>query len=293
VIDLHTHTNESDGTYTPAELIDAAVRVGLSALAITDHDTFAGYDQAAPIAGARGLELVCGIEVNTRTSHDQNGSERRWDVHLLGYFLREPPAISFREWLREVLESRRNRNAALVEKLQSMGVSIDLGEVEAIGRTLTGRPHFARVLVNKGYASSTDEAFRKYLGESAPGFVHRESPHTVMGIQQIEAGGGLPVLAHPVRLGIRDPKQEEELIGELRDAGLRGLEVYHSDHRPADVERYAALAKKLGLAVSGGSDFHGDAKPNISLGTGAHGNLSVPLKVLSDLKKRAVSPDLV
>jgi 3',5'-nucleoside bisphosphate phosphatase len=286
VIDLHSHTNESDGTYTPAELVDEALRRGLEALAITDHDTFAGYDQAVRIAGAKGLDLVCGIEINTRMARSENGRERTWSIHLLGYFLHEPPSLTFREWLFDLLESRRERNAKLVKKLQSMSVDIELGEVEAVGRTLTGRPHFARVLMNKGYVSSAEEAFRKYLGESAPGFVHRDSPHTVMGIQQIEAAGGLPVLAHPVRLGVRDPRQEEDLISELRDAGLRGIEVYHSDHRPADVERYAAIAKKFGLAVSGGSDFHGDAKPNIRLGTGANGNLNVPCKVLQDLRKK-------
>jgi len=286
VIDLHSHTNESDGTYSPAELVDEAVRRGLDALAITDHDTFAGYDQAVHIAGAKGLDLVCGIEINTRMARGNGSRERAWSIHLLGYFLREPPSFSFREWLLELLDTRRKRNAKLVEKLQSMGVDIDLNEVQALGRTLTGRPHFARVLLNKGYVSTSEEAFRKYLGESAPGFVNRDSPHTVMGIQQIEAAGGLAVLAHPVRLAVRDPGQEEDLIADLRDAGLRGIEVYHSDHRPADVQRYAAIAKKLGLGISGGSDFHGDAKPNIRLGTGANGNLNVPRKVLEDLRKK-------
>ena len=128
--------------------------------------------------------------------------------------------------------------------------------------------------MEKGYASSHEEAFRKYLGESAPGYVGRDSPHTAMGVQQIEAAGGLPVLAHPVRLGIRDPVLEEAFISELRDMGLRGIEVYHSDHRPADVERYSAIAKKLGLAVTGGSDFHGSAKPNVHLGKGLNGSLN-------------------
>ncbi len=287
MIDLHSHTNESDGTYSPAELVDAALKTRLEALAITDHDTFAGYDQAAPIARERGLDLVCGIEVNSRMSRAVNGSERRWDVHLLGYFLHEPPSAAFRDWLLEMLASRRQRNVSLARKLQFMGIDITLGEVEKLGRTLTGRPHFARVLVDKGYASSTDEAFRQYLGEEAPGFVHRESPQTAVSIQQIEAAGGLSVLAHPVRLGIRDPHQEEEFISELRDAGLRGIEVFHSDHRPPDVERYAALAEKLHLAVSGGSDFHGAAKPNIHLGTGTNGNLNVSNKVLADLRRES------
>ena len=287
MIDLHTHTNESDGTYSPAELVEAAKRIGLEGLAITDHDTFAGYDKASPIAGAHGLDLVCGIEVNTRTSRASAAKERTWDVHLLGYFLHEPPSLSFREWLFDLLKSRRERNGRLIDKLRSMGVAIELAEVEALGRTLTGRPHFARVLVDKGYASSHEEAFRNYLGESAPGFVHRDSPHTAMGIQQIAAAGGLPVVAHPVRLGIRDPQQEEAFLAELVDAGLRGIEVYHSDHRPHDVERYAAIAKKYGLAVTGGSDFHGSAKPSVQLGTGINGNLSVPQKVLANLRTAA------
>lgn len=284
MIDLHSHTNESDGTLTPAELVETALNTGLDALAITDHDTFAGYDQAAPLARERGLDLVCGIELNTRTSRAENGRRRNWDVHLLGYFLGEPPAPAFREWLRSVLESRRERNERLAEKLRSMGVDIQLREVEAIGRTLTGRPHFARVLVNKGYASNSDEAFRKYLGESAPAFVRRDSPSTADSIRQIAVAGGLPVLAHPVRLGIRDPEAEERFISELCDEGLRGLEVYHSDHGPRDVERYAAIAKKMGLAPTGGSDFHGDAKPHLHLGTGIGGNLNVPRKVLDDLR---------
>lgn len=284
MIDLHSHTNESDGTYSPAELVEEASRRGLEALAITDHDTFAGYDQAVHLAGAKGLDLVCGIEVNTRMARSDGNRERTWSIHLLGYFLSEPPSMTFREWLVELLETRRKRNVKLVEKLRSMGVDIELDDVQRLGRTLTGRPHFARVLLNKGYVSTWEEAFRRYLGESAPGFVHRDSPHTVMGIHQIQAAGGIAVLAHPVRLGIRDPREEEDLIGDLRDAGLHGIEVYHSDHRPADVERYAAIARKLRLAVSGGSDFHGDAKPNIRLGAGI-GNLNIPRKILEDLRK--------
>lgn len=287
MIDLHTHTNESDGTYDPAELVEAALTAGLEALGITDHDTFAGYDQAAPVARGRGLELVCGIELNTRTSRNENGRERRWDVHLLGYFVYEPPTFSFREWLVELLATRRERNQRLIEKLQSMGVSIDLAEVEKLGRTLTGRPHFARVLVNKGYAASHEDAFRKYLGESAPGYVFRDSPPTAMGIQQVQAAGGISVLAHPVRLGIRDAKQEEAFIADLCDAGLRGIEVYHSDHRPADVERYTGIAKKYGLAMTGGSDFHGAVKPNVHLGTGIDGKLAVPLNILTALKENS------
>jgi predicted metal-dependent phosphoesterase TrpH len=280
VIDLHTHTNESDGSYTPVELIGHAAALKLEALAISDHDTFAGYDQAVQPAADAGLDLVCAIELGARTI----GTPRR-TIHLLGYFLHRPPSVQFRACLNELLASRRERNLRLIDKLQSMGIDITLQEVERIGRTLTGRPHFARVLVHKGYAANSEEAFRKYLGESASAFVERQQPDANVGLQQILAGGGLPVLAHPGRLNIRDPGIEEHLIASLKDAGLKGIEVYHSDHGPDDVERYDRLAKKYGLAKSGGSDFHGDAKPRVALGTGVGGNVNVPKSILEKLRK--------
>lgn len=279
MIDLHTHTNESDGSCSPLELVDRALAMGLEALAISDHDTFAGYDQAIRPAKAYGLDLVCAIELSARLS----GGKTR-TVHVLGYFLQEPPSFEFRTWLDGLLAARRERNVRLIAKLQSMEVKIELDEVQRIGRTLTGRPHFARVLVEKGYAANSEEAFRKYLAESAPAFVERQAAHAAMVIQQVIAAGGLPVLAHPGRLGVSDAAAEEALIGELRDAGLRGIEVYHSDHRAADVERYAKIAKRYGLAVTGGSDFHGDAKPQIALGTGLNGNLNIPRAVLEKLR---------
>lgn len=279
MIDLHSHTNESDGTFTPFELVELAAQRGVEALAISDHDTFAGYDQALPEARARGLDLVCGIELSTRVP----GSKSR-TVHLLAYFLRQPPPAEFRGWLNELLAGRRDRNQRLIASLREKGVEIELGEVERLGRTLTGRPHFARILIDKGYAANFDEAFRRYLGETAPTYVERYAPYVAAAIQRVLEAGGLPVLAHPIRLGIPDPAAEEIFIGELRDAGLRGIEVFHSDHRPADMERYGGIARKYKLLVTGGSDFHGDVKPQISLGTGYKGNLNIPMTVLNDLR---------
>jgi len=279
VIDLHSHTNESDGTFTPLELVELAIERGVEALAISDHDTFAGYDQALPEARSRGLDLVCGIELSTRVP----GSKSR-TVHLLAYFLRQPPPAEFRLWLEELIAGRRDRNQRLIASLREKGVEIELSEVERLGRTLTGRPHFARVLINKGYASNFDEAFRRYLGETAPTYVERYAPYVEVGIRRVLEAGGLPVLAHPIRLGIHDAGAEEIFIGELRDAGLRGIEVFHSDHRPADMLRYEGIARKYRLLVTGGSDFHGDVKPQISLGTGYNGNLNVPISVLNDLR---------
>lgn len=285
MIDLHSHTNESDGSCPPLELVDRALRMGLEALAITDHDTFSGYDQALPAARKYGLDLVCGIELSTRSEMDR----RRLSVHLLGYFLNAQPPQEFRTWLEELLEGRRDRNRRLIEKLQSVGVDVQLSEVESLGRTLTGRPHFARVLVRKGYASNTEEAFRKYLGETAPSYVERYGPDIATGIERINSAGGMSVVAHPIRLGFRDLTAEEVYIGKLRGMGLRGLEVYHSDQDPPDVARYAAIAKKYGLAITGGSDFHGDVKPRIELGRGMDGNLNIPLSVLQNLRAQSAN----
>ena len=282
MIDLHTHTNESDGTYTPAELIQSALEGQLDALAITDHDTFTGYDLAAPVSRANGFDLICGIELSTRLALSRGGAKT---VHLLGYFLCEPPSLAFREWLSEQQAERKSRNIKLIANLRTAGVDIELAEVEGMGRSLAGRPHFAKILVQKGYSASTDHAFRDYLGETAPGFVERESPQIAFAIQTVIAGGGIPVVAHPVRLGFRDHGDEEAAIEDMRDAGLQGIEAYHSDHSPADCARYLQLAKKYGLAVTGGSDFHGGNKPRIGLGTGIDGNVSVPKYVLDNFRK--------
>lgn len=282
MIDLHSHTNESDGTLTPADLVALAVERKIEALAISDHDTFAGFDQALPLAQAQGLDLVCGIELSTRVK----GSKTR-TVHLLAYFLRTPPPAAFREWLDELIAGRRDRNQRLITSLREKGIEIDLAEVERIGRTLTGRPHFARILIDKGYVNSYEEAFRRYLGETAPTYVERFAPYVPEAIQRVNEAGGMPVLAHPIRLAYGNGKDEEKFISEMRDAGLKGIEVFHSDHRPEDMERYAGFARKLKLAVSGGSDFHGEAKPQISLGTGHNGNLNIPKSVLDNLRAAA------
>ena len=258
--------------------MDRALAIGLEALGISDHDTFAGYDQAVEPARAYGLDLVCGIELSVRLT------ARPRSIHVLAYFLHEPPSAEFREWVNGLIETRRERNRRLVAKLQSMGVPIELSEVERIGRTLTGRPHFARVLIQKGYASDYDDAFRRYFGESGPAFVERQGPTIAEATAKVSAAGGLPVLAHPIRLGIQDGAAEDAFIQDLRDEGMRGIEVYHSDHGPADVLRYAAIAKKYHLAVTGGSDFHGDAKPAIALGTGRNENLDIPRSLLDALR---------
>ncbi len=278
MIDLHSHTDQSDGTFTAAELVAEAVRTGLSALAITDHDTFAGYDLAVPQAAQAGLELVCGIELSTKY--------RGASVHLLGYFPWEPPSPEFRDWLRLLLESRRDRNQRLIGKLRSLGVEITLEEVEAKGRTLTGRPHFARVLVDKGYARDIQDAFDAYLDESARGYVQRHEVPIEEAVERVVAGGGIASLAHPVRVAKNKWIKLAEYVGAMSGMGMGAIEVYHSDHSPENVAYYQSLAERFGIGVTGGSDFHGGNKPLISLGTGLRNNLHVGDEVLANLRAR-------
>ena len=276
MIDLHTHTNESDGSYSPAELIDEACAVKLEALAISDHDTLAGYDAALPMAQAAGLDLVCGIELSTKL-HGRS-------VHLLGYFLHQPPAPAFRDWLLDMQRSRRDRNIRLAERLRSLGMDVSLEEVEAKGKSLAGRPHFAQVMVEKGYVSDYRQAFDDYLDESAKAYVDRREPQFGEAVKRIIDAGGLPSLPHPVRVP-RNGEAYEDLIAEMVELGLKGIEVYHSDHEPGDEQVFLTLAQRYGLAITGGSDFHGAAKPRIRLGSGLDGNLNIPREVLDRLRK--------
>ena len=279
MIDLHSHTNKSDGTFTPAELVAEAVRAGLRALSITDHDTFTGFDEATPFAKEAGLELVCGIELSTR----YQGAT----LHLLGYFPNTLPSQVLRDWLESILEARRDRNRRLIAKLQSLGVDITLEEVEAEGRTLTARPHFARVLVDKGYVKDMQAAFDEYLDESARGFVQRREVPVEEALERILGSGGVPSLAHPVRVAKNNWDKLAQYVEDLAGLGLRAIEVFHSEHSPENQSYYAALAQRFHLGITGGSDFHGANKADIELGTGRRGNLNVPDALLDSLKALA------
>lgn len=279
MIDLHSHTDRSDGTFTSAELIAEAVRVGLRTLAITDHDTFAGYDAAVPFAQAAGLDLLCGIELSTR----YQGTS----VHLLGYFPVTPPSEKLRKWLDWMLEMRRDRNIRLIAKLQSLGVEITLAEVEKLGRTLTARPHFAQILVAKGYATDIQNAFDQYLDESARGFVQRREASMEEALERILESGGVPSLAHPVRVAKNNWDKLTSWVEDLAGMGMRAIEVYHSDHSPENVSFYSSLAERFRLGMTGGSDFHGANKPAIALGTGKDNNLRVPDVLVERLRDLA------
>jgi predicted metal-dependent phosphoesterase TrpH len=274
LIDLHSHTNESDGTCSPAQLIGEAVRAGVTTLGITDHDTFKGYDLALDAARDAGVALVCGIELSTKL-HGQS-------VHLLGYFLGNGGLADFRTWILDLQAARRDRNIRLVARLRELGFDITLQEAEARGRGMTGRPHFAQIMLEKGYVKSYREAFDEYLDESAKGYVYRREPQFAEGVERIRQAGGIASLAHPVRVRGDVPGMMDELCG----AGMNAIEAYHSDHSDADTELYLGLARQYGLLVTGGSDYHGAVKPGVTLGRGA-GNLAIPDDLLERLRARA------
>ncbi|MGH9640116.1 MAG: PHP domain-containing protein, partial [Bryobacteraceae bacterium] len=270
-IDLHTHTTASDGTLTPDELLKLASDIGLDALAITDHDTFAGFEQAATIA-PDSLQVIRGIELNSRLKLVDGGFR---SAHVLGFFPSHEPSREFVHWLEEQRLERRMRNEKLLESLRSRGVDISLQEVEKRGKTLTGRVHFARVLIDKGYAADTEDAFRRFLGEDAPSFVERQSYTAEDTVRIIRSGGGIPVLAHPIRLALGEVA-ERSVVEHLKASGMAGLEIYHSEQPPQAQARYRKLAEELDLLPTGGSDFHGRVKPTTELGRGVNDNIRVP-----------------
>ncbi len=273
MIDLHSHTNESDGTFSPAQLIAEAARAGVDTLGITDHDTFAGYDLAVAAARDSGVNLICGIELSTKL-HGRS-------VHLLGYFFQPELLPDFRRWILDLQAARRDRNVRLVARLRELGFDITLAEAEARGRGMTGRPHFAQLMVEKGYVKNLRDAFDDYLDESAIGYVYREEPLFAEGVERIRQAGGIASLAHPIRV----KGDVRALMAELCASGLNAIEAYHSDHTAADTQLYLELAHQYGLHVTGGSDFHGAVKPGVMLGAGA-GNLQIPDDLVERLRGR-------
>lgn len=272
MVDLHSHTDRSDGNLTPEQLVDLARRNGLKALSITDHDSLEGYDVAAEYVDGGDLELICGVELSTKL-HGRA-------IHILGYFLESQPDTTFRGRLLDVQQNRRERNTRLTARLRQLGLSVRLEDAEALGRAQTGRPHFAQVLVKKGYVSSYREAFDRYLDESQPGYVERRDPSAGDVLDWIHEAGGIASWAHPARFVNQDSQSAEELFRELKGKGLHAIEVYHADHSPQQAEKMLAAARKLGLGVTGGSDFHGGEKSSAALGS-----LNLPMSLLGDLRR--------
>ncbi|MBM4126243.1 MAG: PHP domain-containing protein [Nitrospira sp.] len=277
-VDFHLHTTHSDGSCTPAEVIELAAKAGVTALAITDHDITTGIPEAAAAGKARGIEIIPGIEISSLLG----GSE----LHMLGYFLDYEDA-RLNDRLTRLRESRHRRNPQIIERLQAAGIGITYDEVRALaGTDSVGRPHIARVLMEKGVVSSAKEAFNLWLADGRPAYVPRELPTPAEAILWIKEAKGLAVLAHPTWVKTTEGTLTD-LVRKLKADGLDGVEVHYSTHTPRQTRDYLALAKQQGLLVTGGSDFHGLTKPDIDVGIGK-GSLHVPNSLL-DTMKRAVA----
>ena len=254
VIDLHTHSAVSDGTETPTELVAAAAEAGVDVLAITDHDTVAGWAEAAEAASAHGITLVRGIEISCAWRHSS--------IHLLGYLTDADDAELTRE-LARARESRSTRLERMVALMAADGIPLGYDEVLAqVGPGATpGRPHIADALIANGTIRHRDEAFRSWLGDDSPYYVGHYAPDPVRAVELVRAAGGVPVIAHPFTR-TRSGALDDALVERMRDAGLVGLEAYHRDHGPEEVARAQALAGRLGLVLTGSSDYHGEGKRN-------------------------------
>lgn len=257
-IDLHTHTRASDGTQTPAELVREAAASGLDVLGLTDHDTAEGWAEAEATAREVGITLVRGMEISCR--HLDRG------VHLLAY-LPDPTYPPLVTHLRKILDGRSSRVPAMLERLRGVGVDVDIRDVRraADGTAATGRPHVADALVTLGVVPDRATAFRQYLNPGRPAYVNRYAAPLVDMVRVVEEAGGVTVLAHP--WGRHGPESmPEAAITELVGLGLTGIEVDHQDHTPQWREQLRAIARGLGLVVTGSSDHHGAGKQDHELG---------------------------
>lgn len=259
-----------------------AAGLGLEALALTDHDTLEGLDAALAESARCGLQFVRGIELSARREDEPD--ELRRTVHILGYFFSQPDG-AFSAWLETLALRRRARNRAMAERLQALGYDVRLEEAESLARRITARPHFAEVLVRKGYFPTARLAIDTLLAEGCPAYVEKEDPSPAECIRRIREAGGVASLAHPRRLGNGDPAQEDSILRALTDAGLEAVEVWHPDHCERTVSRYTQLAVKYGLAMTGGSDYHGARTPDLRLGDA--GGARVRKSVLDELRRRA------
>ncbi len=279
-VDLHTHSNKSDGSFSPAELVDYAIARGLSAIALTDHDTVDGLAEAIGHAGALSaagrpsIEVVPGIEFSTKYD--------RQDVHIVGLYISyDSPFFTTR--LQEFVDSRTGRNIKMCRNLQAAGIDITYEKLQAVcpGAVIT-RAHYASYLFENGYVKSRQEAFAQYLGDHTKYFVPREKVTPAQAVALILQAGGIPVLAHPP-LYHMGRNRLDGLVSSLKNAGLMGIEVLYSTYSRQDERDMLQLASRYDLLPSGGSDFHGTNKPNLELGTG-YGRLFVPEEFLDRIK---------
>lgn len=275
-IDLHVHSNCSDGTFAPEELVAHALKKQLRAFALTDHDSIEGISRAEAAAEGTSLTVIPGIELST----EYQGK----DIHILGLGI-DPENKAFLDYLRRFQEARDLRNEKMIRRLQEYGVDITPEKMlEQFPDCIWTRSHFALYLQTHGYVKEMWDAFPKYIGNNAPCYVPREGITPRQAVQLVLEGKGHPVLAHPILYRL-NPSRLEALVADLTSAGLQGIEAIYSQNRYTDESAMKQLAKRHGLAVTGGSDFHGANKKDIGLGSGK-GNLKIPYELWENLASR-------
>ena len=276
-VDLHVHSSASDGSLSPKKLVTEAKAAALRAIALTDHDTTEGVDEALAAGAAMGLEVIPGIEIS---ADHYPGS-----MHILGLFI-DHHHSGLDEQLQILKQARADRNPQIIAKLQKFGLAITMAEVLAVaGGGQVGRPHIAQILVNKGYVASFQEAFDRYLGNHAPAYVNKFRFSPQKAIAMITAAGGVAALAHPFTLEYTSSGHLKTILQQLRDWGLTAIEVFYPEHSLERQESYKKLARELGLLMTGGSDYHGVIKPEVKLGV-VGPNQHVSYELVEKLKER-------
>lgn len=274
-IDLHTHSLKSDGSMTPTEVVEAAKAAGLAAIALSDHDTVDGLEEAIEAGKRLGVEVVPAIEFSVLS---------KTETHILGYFIdyKNPELL---QMLKEIVDLRIERNHVTCARLNELGFDITLDEVRALApNNFVGRAHFARVLMDRGYTSSVKEGFDKYMSVGKYAYCEKQRLSASDAVKLIAKCGGVSFLAHPHLTKLPDDELKAFLI-ELKGYGLSGLEGYYTDYTPEMEIKYRSLAEELGMIYSGGTDFHAKMKPHISIGTGL-GNMKIPYSVLETIKSK-------
>jgi predicted metal-dependent phosphoesterase TrpH len=273
-VDLHIHSSASDGTFSPSEILDLAHGLQLGAIAITDHDTLDGSRQALAAGIPGGLGFITGVEISAERPAFFPG---KGSCHILGYRI-DLDNEALNQTLQKLQSARKDRNPRILKRLQKLGFDLSMDEIaQAAGPNgQIGRPHFAQVMLNRGFVPTFNAAFDQYLATGKPAYVDKYRVDCARVIQLIREAGGIPVLAHPALLGTPDGRLEERAVQALIAMGLKGIEAYYTEHTAAQQAHYLDLARRHGLLVTGGSDFHGEFKPQTKLGRGK-GHLRVPI----------------
>lgn len=274
-VDLHVHSNKSDGSFSPEELVSYAIEKGLSAFALSDHDTTEGIEAAVQAAKGTGIEVIPAIEFST----EYEGK----DIHILGLYI-DYSGKEFKKYLKDFQDSRDLRNRKMCEKPTEHGVPVTYEEMREYfpGSVLT-RAHYAKYMWEKGFVKSMSEAFDRYIGDHAPCFLPREKVTPMQAVELILRAGGVPILAHPVLYHLSDERLDK-LVAQLKGVGLAGIEAIYSTYTSSEERQMRALADKYDLLISGGSDFHGTTKPSLDLGCG-YGKLCIPYDILENIKE--------